>query len=208
VGQPILGRDQYNEVFSDPARRRAALERALDIRKFEIGLYWERAKYFWTLLIAAFSGYFLLAANDKYNLLFLVSSIGLVVSTGWYLVNRGSKHWQENWERHVDALEEDELGPLYKTTIADEEFSWWKLNAGYPYSVSKINQIVSLYVVVVWFAFFVMSLLWLAFFFVIIVRSDIRIVYCRLTPLHPLYDDDFRIGYYDRLCLCFIEIWS
>jgi hypothetical protein len=165
VGQPILGRDQYNEVFSDPARRRAALERALDIRKFEIGLYWERAKYFWTLLIAAFSGYFLLAANDKYNLLFLVSSIGLVVSTGWYLVNRGSKHWQENWERHVDALEEDELGPLYKTTIADEEFSWWKLNAGYPYSVSKINQIVSLYVVVVWFAFFVMSLLWLAFSF-------------------------------------------
>jgi hypothetical protein len=75
-----------------------------------------------------------------------VSCIGLILSTSWYLVNRGSKYWQENWERHVDLLEDEFAGPLYKMTIADEQFHWWKLLKGFPVSVSKVNQLTSLYV--------------------------------------------------------------
>lgn len=46
---------------------KAALEKALENRKFEIGLYWQRAAYFWALIGVAFAGYFaILSANDTY----------------------------------------------------------------------------------------------------------------------------------------------
>ncbi len=95
-----------------------ALELALDIRKFEIELYWKRATYFWTFIGAAFAGYALVyktSDGDGSWLLLVFSSLGLLFSVAWYLVNRGSKFWQNNWERHVDLLEDQVIGPLYKT---------------------------------------------------------------------------------------------
>jgi hypothetical protein len=86
-----------------------------------------------------------------------MSCIGLVLSTSWYLVNRGSKYWQENWERHVDALENDFTGPIYKTTISKEQFRWWKPWDGYPFSVSKVNQLTSLFIALVWLALAIFS---------------------------------------------------
>ncbi|MCC9001729.1 MAG: hypothetical protein LM549_03765, partial [Candidatus Competibacter sp.] len=44
----------------DRSKLESALEKALDIRKFEIELYWKRAAYFWTLIAAAFAGYFII----------------------------------------------------------------------------------------------------------------------------------------------------
>jgi hypothetical protein len=132
-------------------RSRRALEFALDIRKFEIDLYWKRASYFWTLIAASFGAYFALQlAKGAEALVLLVSCVGFLLSLGWYLVNRGSKYWQENWERHVDLLESEVVGPLYKTTISRQEFPLLKFWGGYPYSVSKINQLISLFVVLVW----------------------------------------------------------
>ncbi|WP_440939795.1 RipA family octameric membrane protein, partial [Klebsiella michiganensis] len=32
----------------------------------------------------------------------LLSSMGSVFTLSWFLVNRGSKYWQENWENHLD----------------------------------------------------------------------------------------------------------
>jgi Na+/melibiose symporter-like transporter len=154
----IQGMKSYRKEFSDPRKRESAYRTALQTRQFEIELYWKRATYFWTLIAASFAGYFALASADKSGthpgLLSLVSCIGLVLSTGWYLVNRGSKYWQQNWESHVDALEDEFAGPLYKTTrtIANEEFCWWKPHDGYPFSVSKVNQLISLFVALVWFA--------------------------------------------------------
>jgi len=132
--------------------RAEALKCALDIRKFEINLYWKRATYFWTLIAAAFAGYLALASTDvtRPGLVFLVTCIGFILSTAWYLVNRGSKFWQENWERHVDILENEIIGPLFKTTISKNNFRFLEFWSGYPYSVSKVNQIVSLFVTLVW----------------------------------------------------------
>ena len=133
-----------------------ALNLALDIRKFEIGLYWQRTAYFWALIAAAFAGYFAILGathlEDQKYLAFIISCVGLVFSFAWYLVNCGSKFWQENWENHVDILEDDVVGPLYKTILhRPPDRAWHEYISGpLPISVSKINLIVSLFTIFVW----------------------------------------------------------
>ncbi len=128
----------------------SALAVALDVRKFEIDLYWKRASYFWVFTGAALAGH--LAAftskdlSDRPEAMLLTSCIGFVFACAWYLVNRASKFWQSNWEAHVDLLEDQVHGPLYKTVLSDRT-PWWELNGAYQFSVSKINQMLSLYVV-------------------------------------------------------------
>jgi hypothetical protein len=134
-----------------------ALEHALDIRKFEIELYWKRAAYFWTLIAAAFAGYFAIlsavALQDKEYLAYIVSCIGILFTWAWFLVNRGSKYWQENWENHVDMLEDSVTGPLYKTVLhrPTEEDVFEKYVTGpLAMSPSKTAQWVSLFTLCVW----------------------------------------------------------
>jgi hypothetical protein len=60
-----------------------ALELALDIRKFEIDLYWKRATYFWAFITAAFAGYGLVQKLDEPEKTFLsvvFACLGLVFS--------------------------------------------------------------------------------------------------------------------------------
>ncbi|MGI0133587.1 MAG: hypothetical protein ACREBW_01340 [Candidatus Micrarchaeaceae archaeon] len=62
--------DEYRKSFSGPTaqdnnKTREALNLAVDVRKFEIGLYWQRAAYFWALIAAAFAGYFAILNADK-----------------------------------------------------------------------------------------------------------------------------------------------
>ena len=79
--------DEYKESFGlgktpNPKKTEKALDLALDIRKFEIGLYWQRAAYFWALIAAAFAGYFAILGSehleDKEYLAYIVSCIGLM----------------------------------------------------------------------------------------------------------------------------------
>jgi hypothetical protein len=156
--------DDYRNAFGlgsppDSAKAKAALELALDIRKFEIGLYWQRAAYFWALIAAAFAGYFaILSADklaDKLYLAYIVSCIGFIFSWAWYLVNTGSKYWQENWENHVDMLEDGVVGPLYKTIL--HRPSTRNVLEKYVFgpqaiSVSRVNLGVSLFTLCIWLA--------------------------------------------------------
>lgn len=164
--------NEYRECFGltpeNIERAKKALEHALDIRKFEIGLYWQRAAYFWTLIAAAFAGYFaILSAEhlaEKKYLAFIVACIGLLFTWAWFLVNRGSKYWQENWENHVDMLEDIITGPLYKTVLRrptekeNKEKSTGKkidiieklVTGPVAISASKINQWVSLFTFFIW----------------------------------------------------------
>lgn len=152
-----MNQKEYIEEFepkdkADPDSVLArALDRALDIRKFEIELYWKRATYFWAFLALTLAGYFTLRAaniNDKAKgeALLILSCLGVIFSVTWYFVNRASKFWQENWENHVNLLEDKIIGPLYKTVLHDEGISFWKLSGPYPFSVSRLNQILSLFV--------------------------------------------------------------
>lgn len=100
------------------------LEAILDIRKFEIDLYWKRATYFWTFIAVVLASYGLTITAKEANqeniikFQFIIICFGLVFSFAWYLVNKGSKFWQENWEKHLDLVEDNVIGPLYKTTIS------------------------------------------------------------------------------------------
>jgi len=149
----INNEEEYRIKFQDESIRKEALKQALDIRKFEIDLYWKRATYFWTFLAATFAGYFFIhrLASPPNYLIFLISNLGFMFSFSWYLVNKGSKFWQNNWERHVDRLEDTEMGPLYKTVIMDANLKKMSFSKEYPFSVSKINQLLSLYVTFLWF---------------------------------------------------------
>ena len=153
-----------------------ALESAEKNRSFEIELYWKRSAYFWTFVGLAFAGYGALQLKDKTcnnsieNLEFLLSNLGFIASLAWFQVNRGSKFWQENWEAQVEQLEDSVTGSLYKKATArigskceGKRFVQWtsgapKLSHCPPgsikslrvASVSKINQLSSLYIVCVW----------------------------------------------------------
>ena len=155
---------QYREWFAlndaDKKQDKAkeALEHALEVRKFEISLYWHRAAYFWALITVAFAGYFAVLSSEKLKdrdfFAFIIACIGLLFTWAWFLVNRGSKRWQENWENHVYQLEDATIGPLFKTVLsrpAPQKLSIEALITGpLPISVSKINQWVSTFTLAIW----------------------------------------------------------
>lgn len=148
----------YNERFQGD-NIKEAFRVALDTRKFEIELYWRRATYFWAFIAATFAGYGIAATRSFEGdafLTFLLSCLGLVLSTGWVLANRGSKRWQENWEHHVDHLEDHVTGPLFKTMLhrsTPRSLGQWMdfvIFGPSRHSVSKINQAISLYITAMW----------------------------------------------------------
>ncbi|WP_419684799.1 hypothetical protein ACN22W_13300 [Burkholderia theae] len=149
----------------DEDKLKAALDKALDIRKFEIDLYWKRAAYFWTLIAAAFAAYFIILnsqnLDNKKFFAFVVACVGFIFTFAWFQVNRGSKQWQENWENHVDALEDNVTGPLYKTILSrPREDGFFERHVTGPsnISVSKTNQIVNLFTLCIWLALAYFSL--------------------------------------------------
>jgi hypothetical protein len=157
----------YKNQFSLPESGnkpdpKTALETALDIRKFEIDLYWKRATYSWAFIAASFTGYIAVTTQKTPNLLLesLFACLGLIFSLSWFLVNKGSKYWQENWEMHVDLLEDISMGPLYKTTCHNPyqtEKATFLNNLFGPrrYSVTRINIAISFFVALVWAGFFI-----------------------------------------------------
>lgn len=156
-----MAQDEYDNKFDtkkpDSKKLKAAFDQVSDIRKFEIELYWKRAGYFWALIAVAFAGYFAILSSQnipsKFFLSFIVGIIGFVFTFAWHLVNRGSKYWQENWENHLDLLEDEITGPLYKTLLERpslEPLSEKLVTGPLCVSVSKINQWVSVFVLFVW----------------------------------------------------------
>lgn len=126
-----------NTNNTEESKIEKAYREASEVRRFEIQLYWERTKYFWAFITTIYVAYYNVflniykQTNGKLPLLVL-AALGFIFSVAWVLSNKGSKHWQENWENHIDLLEDKVTGPLHKIH---------KANASY--SVSKINQYLS-----------------------------------------------------------------
>ncbi len=175
-------------------RVKNALDKAWELRNFEIELYWKRATYFWAFIATIFIGFFTVLGSrnlscnseniflNKDVVLFLISNFGVIFSLAWVLVNKGSKFWQENWEEHIFNLEFEYYGDIYYE-LSPEQYQNSR------YSVSKINLYVSIYVFIIWsliFAYFflkIMENLLLSsdnfeIFSVIIVIITLSIIYC------------------------------
>lgn len=142
-------RDIYLKDFKGDLQK-VALKHALDIRKFEIGLYWKRAVYFWAFIATAFGGYFALQNGGDPTNIYMVTCLGFLFSLAWYFVNRGSGAWQRNWETHVDLLEDEIMGPLYKSVMNCGTYKFYYLFQPFFFSPSRINNILALTITLVW----------------------------------------------------------
>lgn len=154
----ITDREDYISLFDNyEGNKQEVFKHILDIRKFEIELYWKRTSFFWTIIGSIIAGYFIVFSKsdnstNSNKILFCLANLGLIFSVGWYFVNRGSKFWQVNWEKHMDTIEDDIIGPLYKTTINKEYYrkKFFRLVSPFPFSVSKINQVLNLVLISFW----------------------------------------------------------
>ncbi len=135
-------------------RRLAALARAHALRQFEIENYWKRANYFWLFQVAAFTLLgFILSGKSTQNqgvLLLLPTALGALTAFSALLTARGSKFWQENWEAHVDALEEAVEGRMTQVVLNRK---------GLRASVTRVNEALLIVIMLAWFAAFVAVLI-------------------------------------------------
>lgn len=144
---------EYDSFFNNEEFIKCAYKEACKNREFEINLYWKRTIYFWTFIGVSFGGYFLLEDQkfENVNLMrILICLVGLIFSVAWFLANKGSKYWQENWETHVALLERKITGPLHMTILKKEAEKKFTISKAYPFSVTKINSILSFFVIIVW----------------------------------------------------------
>lgn len=151
-----ISKEDYIKLYNK-GKLEEAFKIALDTRKFEIELYWKRTGYFVLFIGAVFVGYYNIINTaeegiSKYQnewLLLLLAALGFLLSLLWYMANRGSKFWQENWEAHIKELS-THLGVPIFGIIKSREHSIRNLMQEYPFSVSKVNQMVSLIITFAW----------------------------------------------------------
>lgn len=176
----VLDEHRVCEEVGKKSRLREAYEKAHDIRKFEIGLYWKRALYFWgfeTAIVAAYGSALKFESGVDVSVLFFLNILGVVFSVFWWLTLRGSKQWQENWELHIDMLESHISGNLYKVVLFYEGRR--ELFA----SVSRINIAFSVMFIVSWLIVSC-NMWWSSFdkFFLLLVHVALGVVIYRLIP--------------------------
>ena len=129
-------------------RIEAALARAYQLRSFEIEHYWRRATYFWGFQIAIFAAFGFLVRDSGlpdyiWNpMAVALPALGVVTACANSFSARGSKFWQENWERHIDMLEDSIEGSLHKMV--------WLDNGKVRFSVSGVNKGLSDILVAYW----------------------------------------------------------
>lgn len=138
--------------------RSRALDRAHEIRKFEIGLYWQRALFFWGFQAVFFIALGNILGGEKLPSAFitqiltpLLCILGFLTANGLVLMNEGSKAWHANWECHIDMLEDEFEGKLHKTHL-------FKEGNKFP-SVSKVNSITSKFLRMFWFFSIIITVL-------------------------------------------------
>jgi hypothetical protein len=119
---------------------------AWETRNFEIDKFWIRTAFFGGFTALIFNGYINILSGTHpisiKNLDIYLIFLGIIFSVAWVLSIFGSKFWQENWEAHIDMLEDEITGPLYKTIYCEK---WWQC-----FSVSGINKFLVFVIIGIW----------------------------------------------------------
>ncbi len=139
--------DTYNKlVFGTvlPQKEKivAALNRAHEIRQFEIRLYWQRSFFFWGFIFAFLTAFALVLDSERIDEIkpiaaVFLSCMGWFTTFAWLHIEIGSKTWQANWEKHIDFLENNITGKLHKVNIGKplEFFSVSEIHRTFIYSM-------------------------------------------------------------------------
>ena len=170
-GEGYIETDVRGGDWQPSANRKArALNAALENIKFETELYWKKSVFFWAFIALAFIGLFTTGVYMRGNAAFyqfVVCCIGAVISFAWVAITQGSKYNQQKWCRLVHTLEDDTIGPLFKTqtmvlrtdekmnrlyhpsngVVTDPSSDKYELR---PFCVSKINDYLSFYMAWTW----------------------------------------------------------
>lgn len=153
----IKNTKDYLSLFPDDKKsvserkRMLGLKEALETRKFEINLYWKRTGFFWAFITVIYTALFnvfckYLESPCKYSIfvpaISVLAGLGFFFSLAWHMVNKGSKFWQENWERHVALLERSEIGPLHDVYLNPKggKLKRWNPTTAFDFSVTKVNM--------------------------------------------------------------------
>lgn len=143
---------------ADPERKRAiasALDRAHDLRKFEIESYWKRSQYIWLFQASAITlAGLIYTRSSGEELLLLASGIGAITAQVGWLTARGAKFWQSNWEAHIDRLEPFVEGKLTQTVLYQ--------SGGVRSSISRISERLYALFFIVWISLFALIALTMA----------------------------------------------
>jgi hypothetical protein len=141
---------------NETAKLRRALHRAYELRTFEIEHYWKRATYFWGFQVAIFAAFGLLwreisgstgSKSDWTPVAVLLCGLGVLTALSNLLSAKGSRFWQKNWERHIDALERCVEGNLHKTI--------WLREGKVSLSVSRLNEALAWSIIAFWVLLFI-----------------------------------------------------
>lgn len=139
----------------DMEKLKEAYEKAHDIRKFEIELYWKRTTYIWTLVaaliticgVAITTLYKLKDEPEKMVSLLIgtdaIAIFGSVITIISSKILKSGEYWQKNWEFHVNILEPFFSGSLYSTHLYNKESK--------RYSIATLNKYFYLAVQCIWF---------------------------------------------------------
>lgn len=126
---------------------RTPMKIALETRKLEIELFWKRSLFYWGFIATALAGY--VAVKSDHLLKLIIAHFGLVASFCWFLINKGSKYWQENWEQKVSNIETKYQltdGLFIKTEPLLSKGLWGASH----FSVSKVTIFFSAIVILFW----------------------------------------------------------
>ncbi|MCL2414871.1 MAG: hypothetical protein FWC94_06435 [Bacteroidales bacterium] len=140
-----INNSEYEACFSEEVHKEA-YRIAFENLKLETENYWKRTNYYWLFQASIYAGYFFSITTEKSKYLFDsgiivvgITCLGFLTAFAWCLTNKGSKQWHQNWVNHVYKLEDKVTGPLYKVMSGT---GFW--------SVTKINEYVSLFSVIAW----------------------------------------------------------
>lgn len=165
----LLGcNDKSYLTNGDLEKLKESYDKAHDIRKFEIELYWKRTTYIWTLVAALITACAILAAayyrvhdtdplkdralSETRNFLLVslagLSFFGVIITITSSFILKSGEYWQKNWEYHVSLLEPLFSGRLYSSLLDKNKKR---------YSIAGLNN----------FLYSIFLLLWVLIFLII-----------------------------------------
>lgn len=150
AGQPIFSAFTATRGQNTPnlSLKTKAFEVAHENRKLEIQLFWQRSLFFWGFVAASLIAYAqTVKDHTHYSIVFAL--FGLVCSIVWSRGNRGSKYWQEYWERKVTFFQHFTTGNIFydrKPTTP----GFLEVFEGRRASVSKLTMALSDFSIGVW----------------------------------------------------------